>query len=137
MFIKPSGIFCKRITLATSGQKLIVPFFYLNCQFKLKEWYESGANSLDSSNADQYANSIGKLLGTKYQNGSCDEYIQKYIQKKLKIAGLFFVSAVSVIIVACITFVFCSLADTECSDKFIQGCMAAGETKEVCSGRYN
>ena len=49
----------------------------------LREWYDvkSGSNTLDSSEGDQYANKIGRLLGGKYPYGDCDEYVQKYIQK--------------------------------------------------------
>ncbi len=34
----------------------------------LREWYDvkSGSNTLDSSNADNYANKIGRFLGRKY-----------------------------------------------------------------------
>ena len=51
----------------------------------LREWNDirTGANSLDSSQGDQYANQIGRLLGSKYPNGDCDELIQRYIKKNL------------------------------------------------------
>lgn len=50
----------------------------------VREFYDTttGANSLDSSQGDQYANRIGRLLGSKYPNGDCGELIQRYIQKK-------------------------------------------------------
>ena len=41
----------------------------------------TGANSLDNSMGDQYANMIGRLLGSKYPKGYCSELIQKYIKK--------------------------------------------------------
>lgn len=49
----------------------------------LREWYDvkSGSNTLDSSNADNYANKIGRFLGRKYPQGDCNEIIQKYIKK--------------------------------------------------------
>ena len=49
-----------------------------------KEWYDTktGANTLDSSQGDDYANRIGRLLGSKYPQGDCDVLIQKYIKKK-------------------------------------------------------
>ena len=49
----------------------------------LREWYDkqTGANTLDSSNGDQYANKIGRLLGGKYPEDDCDELVQKYIDK--------------------------------------------------------
>ena len=49
----------------------------------IREWNDirTGANSLDSSQGDQYANQIGRLLGGKYPNGDCDELIQRYIKK--------------------------------------------------------
>lgn len=48
-----------------------------------REFYDikTGANSLDSSQADQYGNQIGRLLGGKYPNGDCDALIQRYIKK--------------------------------------------------------
>ena len=51
----------------------------------IKEIYDTktGANSLDSSQGDQYANQIGRLLGCKYPNGDCDELVQRYIKKNL------------------------------------------------------
>ena len=47
------------------------------------EWYDvkSKANTIDSSEADQYANKIGRLLGTKYPDEDCDEIVKKYIKK--------------------------------------------------------
>ena len=49
----------------------------------LKEWKDVtlGSNTLDSSQGDQYANQIGRLLGSKYPNGDCDELVQRYIKK--------------------------------------------------------
>ena len=51
----------------------------------LREWNDirTGANSLDSSQGDNYANLIGRLLGSKYPNGDCNELIQNYIKKNL------------------------------------------------------
>ena len=50
--------------------------------FKEDRDISSGGNTLDSSQADQYANKIGRLLGTKYPNGDCDEIVQRYINKR-------------------------------------------------------
>lgn len=50
--------------------------------FKEDRDISSGGNTLDSSQADQYANKIGRLLGTKYPNGECDEIVQRYINKR-------------------------------------------------------
>ena len=49
----------------------------------VREFYDTttGANTLDSSRGDQYANQIGRLLGGKYPNGDCNELVRKYIQK--------------------------------------------------------
>lgn len=41
----------------------------------------TGTNSIDSSRGDQYANEIGRLLGSKYSTGDCDALVQKYIKK--------------------------------------------------------
>ncbi len=50
----------------------------------IRETYDrtTGANTLDSSMGDQYANKIGQLLGSKYPNGDCSELIQRYIKRK-------------------------------------------------------
>jgi len=50
----------------------------------IREAYDrmSGANKLDNSVGDQYANMIGRLLGSKYPNGDCNALIQKYIKRK-------------------------------------------------------
>ena len=50
--------------------------------FKEDRDISSGGNTLDSSQADQYANKIGRLLGTKYPNGDCGEIVQRYINKR-------------------------------------------------------
>ncbi len=49
----------------------------------VREFYDTttGANTLDNSQGDQYASQIGRLLGSKYPNGDCDELIQRYIKK--------------------------------------------------------
>ena len=46
----------------------------------LREWYDKkvGKNTLDSSEGDQYANRIGRFLGSKYPEEDCDELIQSY-----------------------------------------------------------
>ena len=51
----------------------------------LREWNDvrTAANTIDSSQGDNYANLIGRLLGNKYSNGDCNELIQKYIKKNL------------------------------------------------------
>ena len=50
----------------------------------LREWNDkrTGSNTLDSSEGDQYANKIGRLLGGKYPEGDCDELVQRYIEKR-------------------------------------------------------
>lgn len=49
----------------------------------LREWNDkrTGSNTLDSSEGDQYANKIGRLLGGKYPKEDCDELVQRYIKK--------------------------------------------------------
>ena len=49
----------------------------------LREWNDvrTGSNTLDSSQGDQYANKIGRLLGGKYPKGDCDELVQRYIDR--------------------------------------------------------
>ena len=49
----------------------------------LREWNDkrTGSNTLDSSEGDQYANRIGRLLGGKYPKEDCDELIRRYIKK--------------------------------------------------------
>ena len=42
----------------------------------------TGSNKLDNSMCDQYANMIGRLLGSKYPDGDCNALIQKYIKRK-------------------------------------------------------
>ena len=51
----------------------------------LREWNDvrTGSNTIDTSKGDNYANLIGRLLGSKYPNGDCNELIQKYIKKTL------------------------------------------------------
>ncbi len=48
----------------------------------IKEAYDivKGSNTIDSSQGDQYANKIGRLMGTKYPKEDCDELIKKYIK---------------------------------------------------------
>ena len=50
----------------------------------LREIYDvsSGDNTLKESHEDNAANNIGRLLGLKYPEGSCDEMVQKYIPRK-------------------------------------------------------
>ena len=50
----------------------------------LREWYDKkvGKNTLDSSEGDQYANRIGRFLGSKYPKGDCDELVQRYIDRR-------------------------------------------------------
>lgn len=49
----------------------------------LREWDDvrTGSNTLDSSNGDQYANKIGRLLGGKYPSEDCNELVEKYIKR--------------------------------------------------------
>ena len=49
----------------------------------IREWIDkrTGSNTLDSSEGDQYANRIGRLLGGKYPEEDCDELVQRYIKK--------------------------------------------------------
>ncbi|MBE6445168.1 MAG: hypothetical protein E7019_03830 [Alphaproteobacteria bacterium] len=55
----------------------------VNLASNIKETYDivKGINSIDSSQGDQYANKIGRLMGTKYPNEDCDELIKRYIKK--------------------------------------------------------
>ena len=50
----------------------------------LREWNDkrTGSNTLDSSEGDQYANKIGRFLGSKYPEEDCDELIQRYINRR-------------------------------------------------------
>ncbi len=50
----------------------------------LREWNDvrTGANTIDSSQGDNYANKIGRFLGGKYPSEDCDKLIQRYIKKK-------------------------------------------------------
>lgn len=50
----------------------------------LREWYDKkvGKNTLDNSEGDQYANRIGRFLGSKYPEEDCDELIQRYINRR-------------------------------------------------------
>ena len=49
----------------------------------LREWNDvrTGSNTLDSSKGDNYANKVGRLLGSKYPKGDCNALIEKYIKK--------------------------------------------------------
>ena len=49
-----------------------------------KEFYDVtfGNNTQDASDADNYANRIGRVLGTKYPKGNCNELVEKYIKKQ-------------------------------------------------------
>ena len=42
------------------------------------------SNSVYESKQDQYANKLGRFLGTKYKNEDCDYLVQKYITKYMK-----------------------------------------------------
>lgn len=50
----------------------------------LREWYDKkvGKNTIDSSDGDQYANRIGRFLGSKYPKEDCDELVQRYINRR-------------------------------------------------------
>ena len=50
----------------------------------LREWYDKkiGKNTIDSSEGDQYANRIGRFLGSKYPEEDCDELVQRYINRR-------------------------------------------------------
>lgn len=41
-------------------------------------------NTLDSSFADNYANKIGRLLGTKYNQEKCETLVPRYIEQYYK-----------------------------------------------------
>ena len=43
-----------------------------------------GTNTIDSSQGDNYANKIGRLLGGKYPQVECDEMVRRYINKYYK-----------------------------------------------------
>ena len=74
---KHALINCKAAQSGLGGYDLVNAF----SNFKEDRDISSGRNTLDSSQADQYANKIGRLLGTKYPNGDCDVIVQKYINK--------------------------------------------------------
>ena len=42
---------------------------------------ESGVNTQDASEGDNYANRIGRYLGSKYPKGDCNEILGKYIKR--------------------------------------------------------
>ena len=48
---------------------------------KEKSDVKNGSNTIDSSLSDNYANEIGRLLGTKYRKGDCGALIRQYINK--------------------------------------------------------
>ena len=75
---KHSLINCKSAQSGKGGYDAIKVF----SDYKEHDDVSSGANTIDSSLADQYANKTGRLLGTKYPSGDCDEMVQKYINKK-------------------------------------------------------
>ncbi len=58
-----------------------------NDMAKLVSWRKeardvwTGQNTNDSSASDNYANKIGRLLGTKYPNDDCQVIVKKYIDK--------------------------------------------------------
>ena len=74
---KHALINCKAAQSGLGGYDLVNVF----SNFKEDRDISSGRNTLDSSQADQYANKIGRLLGTKYPNGDCDVIVQNYINK--------------------------------------------------------
>ena len=74
---KHALINCKAAQPGLGGYDLVNAF----SNFKENRDISSRRNSLDSSQADQYANKIGRLLGTKYPNGDCDVIVQNYINK--------------------------------------------------------
>ena len=74
---KHALINCKAAQSGLGGYDLVNTF----SNFKENRDISSGRNTLDSSQADQYANKIGRLLGTKYPNGDCDVIVQNYINK--------------------------------------------------------
>ncbi len=55
----------------------------LQCLHQIREWYDKkvGKNTIDSSNGDQYANKIGRFLGSTYPKEDCDELVQRYINR--------------------------------------------------------
>ena len=75
---KHAVINCSASQSGEAGYDLATAF----SNFKEDRDISSGGNTLDSSQADQYANKIGRLLGTKYPNGDCDEIVQRYINKR-------------------------------------------------------
>ena len=74
---KHALINCKAAQSGLGGYDLVNVF----SNFKEDRDISSKRNTLDSSQADQYANKIGRLLGTKYPNGDCDVIVQNYINK--------------------------------------------------------
>lgn len=53
----------------------------MQAALKEKSDVKNGRNTIDSSLSDNYANEIGRLLGTKYRKGDCDALIRQYINK--------------------------------------------------------
>ena len=74
---KHALINCKAAQSGLGGYDLANAF----SNFKEDRDISSGRNTLDSSQSDQYANKIGRLLGTKYPKGDCDVIVQNYINK--------------------------------------------------------
>lgn len=48
---------------------------------ELIDVYGLKSNTLDESQADQYANKIGRYLGTKYPNEDCESLLSPYIKR--------------------------------------------------------
>ena len=74
---KHAFINCKS---AQSGQGGYDAVKYIS-DLKERKDIKSGTNTIDSSKSDDYANRIGRLLGSKYPEGDCDELVKTYINK--------------------------------------------------------
>lgn len=74
---KHAYINCRASQLGAGGYDLVE---FLAGQ-KEKDDVNSGGNTQDASIADNYANRIGKYLGSKYPDGDCDEMLGKHIKR--------------------------------------------------------
>ena len=77
---KHALINCKAAQYGEGGYDLANAF----SNFKEDRDISSGGNTLDSSFADNYANKIGRLLGTKYNQEKCETLVPRYIDQYYK-----------------------------------------------------
>ena len=69
---------CKSAQYGYGGHNLASMFSDVK---ELSDIYITKQNTVDESNADNYANKIGRLIGTKYPNGNCEDMLEQYIIK--------------------------------------------------------